>query len=157
MQLIIQSLLSGILIGGLYGIIAVGITLNWGIMRVINLAHFSLTFLAAYITYQFSIETGADPFLSLFVTIPLFFVVGLVLQWFFEYFGIEDFVSLLVTFGLFAIFESIMREIWTAGLRTVPIDMVPYRVESWWRGSSALRGPECGVFVGAVVGSGLAW
>ncbi|MCI0709460.1 MAG: branched-chain amino acid ABC transporter permease [Chloroflexi bacterium] len=157
MQLFIQSLLSGILIGGLYGIIAVGMTLNWGIMRVINLAHFSLTFLAAYITYQFSTVTGADPFLSLFITLPLFFVIGLVMQWFFETFQIEGFVSLLVTFGLFAIFESIMREIWTADLRTLPLDIVPYRVESFWIGPYALRKPQVGVFVAAIIVSAATW
>src|SRR5690606_7823624 len=141
MQLIIQSLASGILIGGLYAIIAVGITLNWGMMRVINLAHFSLSFLAAYITYQFTITTGADPFLALFLTVPIFFVIGVVLQWVFEHFQVEHFVSLLVTFGMFIVFESIMREIWTADLRTIPTEIVPSRTESLWIGSIALRIP----------------
>jgi branched-chain amino acid transport system permease protein len=157
MQLIIQSMFSGALIGGLYGMIAIGVTLNWGMMKVINLAHFSLCFLAAYVTYQFSIETGADPFLSLFLTIPLFIVIGALIQWFFEKFEIEEFVSLLVTFGMFAIFESVMREIWTADLRTLPIAIVPYRVQSVWIGSFALRVPHLGVFVAGVVLSTATW
>jgi branched-chain amino acid transport system permease protein len=157
MLLIVQSLVSGILIGGLYSIIAVGVTLNWGIMRVINLAHFSLSFLAAYLTYQFSIVTGWDPFLSLVLTIPLFFVVGAILQWFFEKFQIEHFTSLLVTFGMFVILESIMRRVWTADLRTLPIETVPYRTESIWIGSLALRIPHLGVFVAAIVVSIATW
>jgi branched-chain amino acid transport system permease protein len=157
MLLIVQSLVSGILIGGLYSIIAVGVTLNWGIMRVINLAHFSLSFLAAYLTYQFTIMTGWDPFLSLLLTIPLFFVVGAILQWFFERFEIEHFTSLLVTFGLFVILESIMRQVWTADLRTLPIETVPYRTESVWIGSLALRIPHLGVFVAAIVVSIATW
>jgi branched-chain amino acid transport system permease protein len=157
MQLIIQSMFSGALIGGLYGMIAIGVTLNWGMMKVINLAHFSLCFLAAYVTYQFTVDTGADPFLSLFLTIPLFTVIGALVQWFFEKFEIEEFVSLLVTFGMFAIFESVMREIWTADLRTLPIDIVPYRVKSVWIGSFALRVPHLGVFVVGVVISTATW
>jgi branched-chain amino acid transport system permease protein len=157
MLLIVQSLVSGILIGGLYSIIAVGVTLNWGIMRVINLAHFSLSFLAAYLTYQFSIVTGWDPFLSLVLTIPLFFVVGAILQWFFEKFEIEHFTSLLVTFGIFVILESIMRQVWTADLRTLPIETVPYRTESVWIGSLALRIPHLGVFAASIVVSIATW
>ena len=157
MLLIVQSLVSGILIGGLYSIIAVGVTLNWGIMRVINLAHFSLTFLAAYLAYQFSISTGWDPFISLVLTIPVFFMIGAVLQWFFEKFEIEHFTSLLVTFGMFIILESIMREIWTADLRTLPIDTVPYRTESLWIGPIAFRIPHLGVFVAAIIVSISTW
>jgi branched-chain amino acid transport system permease protein len=157
MLLIVQSLSSGILIGGLYSIIAVGVTLNWGIMRVINLAHFSLSFLAAYITYQFSIATGSDPFLSLLLTVPIFFVVGAVFQWFFEKFEIEHFTSLLVTFGMFIILESIMREIWTADLRTLPVEIVPYRAQSLWIGSIALRLPHLAVFITSIVVSIVTW
>lgn len=157
MLLIVQSLSSGILIGGLYSIIAVGVTLNWGIMRVINLAHFSLSFLAAYLTYQFTISTGSDPFFSLLLTIPIFFVIGAVFQWFFEKFQIEHFTSLLVTFGMFIILESIMREIWTADLRTLPVDSVPYRAQSIWIGSIALRIPQLGVFIVSVIVSVMTW
>lgn len=141
----------------MYSIIAVGVSLNWGIMRVINLAHFSLSFFAAYLSYQFSMETGWDPFLSLVLTIPIFFIVGAVFQAFFERFEIEHFTSLLVTFGMFVIFESIMRQIWTADLRTLPIEIVAYRTESIWVGSLALRIPHLGVFVTAVVVSIATW
>jgi branched-chain amino acid transport system permease protein len=157
MQLIIQALISGTLIGGLYGIIAVGVTLNWGMLKIINLAHFSLFFFAAYISYQFSTSTGADPLFSLIFTIPLFFVIGVGLQWFFEVFAIEEFVSLLVTFGIFVILESVMREIWTADLRTLPVEIVPYRVESVWIGPFALRIPQLLAFLTGIVVAAATW
>lgn len=157
MNLLIQALISGALIGGLYGIIAVGVTLNWGMLKIINLAHFSFFLLAAYLTYQFTTTTQLDPFVSLIFTIPLFFVFGVMLQWFFEAFKIEEFVSLLVTFGIFIVFESLMREVWTADLRTLPIDLVPYRVQSLWVGSFALRIPHLGVFITAIVVSMGTW
>jgi branched-chain amino acid transport system permease protein len=157
MDLLIQAVISGALIGGLYGIIGVGITLHWGMLRVINLAHFSFFFLAAYISYQFSISTQIDPFVSLLFTIPLFFLIGVVIQWFFEVFEIGEFVSLLVTFGLFIILESLMREIWTADLRSLPIDIVPYRVESLWIGPFPLRIPHVLVFITAIIIAIITW
>jgi branched-chain amino acid transport system permease protein len=156
-ELLIQSLVSGILLGGLYGIIAVGVTLNWGLLDVINLAHFSLMFLAAYISYEFALRTGTDPFFSLIITIPLFFVLGIAFQWFFEQFKVEHFTSLLVTFGMFIIFESIMRGIWTADFRTLPVESVPYRVESVWLGSIALPIPRLGAFLAAIFVSAATW
>jgi branched-chain amino acid transport system permease protein len=156
-ELLLQSLFSGILLGGLYGIIAVGVTLNWGLLDVINLAHFSMMFLAAYISYEFAIRTGYDPFFSLILTIPLFFVLGGMFQWFFEKFKVEHFTSLLVTFGMFIIFESVMREIWTADFRTLPEAIVPYRVEPVWIGPIALPIPRLGAFLAAIVVSAATW
>lgn len=157
LNLLIQAIISGTLIGGLYGMIAIGVTLNWGMLKIINLAHFSFFFLAAYLTYQFTIETETDPFLSLLLTIPAFFVLGVVLQWFFEVFEIEEFVSLLVTFGLFVILESVMRELWTADLRNLSADLVPYKNRSVWIGTFALRIPQLSVFFTSVVVSGMTW
>lgn len=148
---IMSAVISGGLIGGLYGIIAVGVTLNWGMLKIINLAHFSFFLLAAYLTYQFSVSTGYDPFIALVITIPLFFLMGVTLQWFFEVFNIEEFVSLLITFGLFNIFESIMREIWTADQRPIPTDLVPYKSESLLIGPFYLRLTHLGAFLTAVV------
>ena len=154
----IQSLVSGILTGGLYSMIAIGVSLNWGMLGVINLAHFSLTFLAAYVSYEFSMRTGQDPFVSLLFTVPLFFMIGLALQWFFEKFHIEHFTSLLVTFGLFVILESIMRQIWTADVQNpLPDTIVPYRVQSLHFGGVSLRLPLLGVFLAAVVVSIATW
>ena len=158
MQLVIQSLVSGLLIGGFYALIGIGLTLNWGLMRVINLAHFSLVFLSAYMSYQISVDTGLDPFLTLVITIPIFFVLGLLLQWFFEKFEIEDFIALLVTFGMFSIFESLMREIWTADIRSLPLENAPYKVESVWIADAiALPIPRLAAFITAAALSYLIW
>ncbi len=153
----IQSIVSGLLLGGLFGIIAMGMTLHWGMLRVINLAHFSLTFLAAYTTYQLSVTLQIDPILTLFVTVPMYFVFGAALQWFFDRFEIEGFVSLLVTFGLFTIFESLMREIWTADFRDVPRELNPYRTSSFWVGEISIRGPYLASFILAILLAIVTW
>src|SRR5438093_12995825 len=73
-----QSLLSGIFVGALYGLLGLGLTLSWGMLRQINLAHFALVFLGAYLTYQLA-AAGFDPFATLALVAPAFFVFGVLL------------------------------------------------------------------------------
>ena len=112
-----QSLLSGIFIGALYGLFGLGLSLSWGMLRQINLAHFALAFLGAYLTYQLSSVGGLDPFATLAVVIPSFFVFGVLMHWLLARFAITPFNSLLVTFGLTVIIESVIQWIWTADFR----------------------------------------
>src|SRR5207248_1595051 len=63
--LLAQSILSGVFIGSLYGLLGLGLTLSWGILRQINLAYFALAFLAAYLCYQLSTVGGIDPLVTL--------------------------------------------------------------------------------------------
>jgi len=155
MQLLGQALISGILLGGLYGTIAIGLTLTWGMLKVINLSHFSFVFLAAYITYQLSTTVGMDPFMTILVTAPLFFLAGIGLQWFFEVFHIDEFMSLLVTFGLFIIFESVMRWVWTADHRIISPEQNPYLGKSLWIGPLALPILQFASFLAAILISGV--
>lgn len=112
-----QSLLSGILVGGLYALFGLGLGLAWKFLRVINLAHFGFIFLGAYLTYQFAGVWGMSPFLAMVLIVPALFVLGVALQWLFLRFGVDEFASLLVTFGFVAIIESVIQWIWTADFR----------------------------------------
>ncbi len=111
-----QSLLSGIFIGALYGLLGLGLSLSWGMLRQINLAHFALAFLGAYLTYQLA-SAGMDPLATLLVVLPCFFAFGVALHWVFARFAISPFNSLLVTFGVTVIIESVIQWIWTADYR----------------------------------------
>jgi branched-chain amino acid transport system permease protein len=115
--LLAQSVLSGVFVGALYGLLGLGLTLSWGILRQINLAYFALTFLAAYLCYQLSTSTGIDPLATLALIAPCFFVAGVAMQWVFARFNVSPFNSLLVTFGLTVIVESVIQSIWTADFR----------------------------------------
>ena len=117
LNLLAQSILSGIFIGSLYGLIGLGLGLTWGLLRQINLAHFGLVFLGAYLSYQMAISWGLDPLLSLLVIPPAFFAVGVAMQWALAKFAITPFNSLLVSFGLTVIIESVIQGIWTADFR----------------------------------------
>jgi len=115
--LLAQSVLSGLFIGALYGLLGLGLSLSWGLLRQINLAHFALAFLAAYLCYQLSTVGGMDPLATLLVIVPAFAVLGAAMQWLFARFRVSTFNSLLVTFGLTVIVESIIQGIWTADFR----------------------------------------
>jgi branched-chain amino acid transport system permease protein len=117
LNLLGQAILSGIFIGGLYGLIGLGLGLTWGLLRQINLAHFGLVFLAAYLSYHMATTWGFDPFVTLLILPPLFFLFGVGMQWLLARFAITPFNSLLVTFGITVVIESIIQAIWTADFR----------------------------------------
>jgi branched-chain amino acid transport system permease protein len=111
-----QSLLSGIFIGALYGLLGLGLSLAWGLLGQINLAHFALAFLGAYLTYQLS-AAGMDPLVSLAAIVPAFFLFGAALHWVLARFAVSAFNSLLVTFGLTVAIEAAIQWIWSADFR----------------------------------------
>lgn len=112
-----QSLLSGVFIGALYGLLGLGLSLSWGMLRQINLAHFALAFFGAYLTYQLTTEFHVDPLLTLVVIAPAFFVVGVVMNWMLTRFATGPLNSLLVTFGVTVIVEAVIQTFWTADFR----------------------------------------
>jgi branched-chain amino acid transport system permease protein len=80
MVVFFQSLISGILIGGVYALIGIGLTIIFGVMRVINFAHGDLLMLGMYATYFLFTLLHIDPFVSIVITIPLMFLFGAFLQ-----------------------------------------------------------------------------
>jgi branched-chain amino acid transport system permease protein len=116
-ELLGQSLLSGLFIGGLYGLLGLGLSLSWGMLKQINLAHFALSFLGAYLTYQLSTTYGLDPMLTLCAIVPGFFALGMAMHVVFAKFRVTPFNSLLVTFGVSVIIEALIQFIWTADYR----------------------------------------
>jgi len=80
MSILIQALISGILIGGVYALIGIGLTIIFGVMRVINFAHGDLLMLGMYATYYLFAAAHVDPFLSIVITTPLMFLCGAFLQ-----------------------------------------------------------------------------
>lgn len=79
-SLLLQGVILGVLLGGLYALLAAGLTLYFGVMRVVMIAHSAFLILAAYIAWWMNTSLGLDPLLSLVVTVPTFFVVGYGMQ-----------------------------------------------------------------------------
>ncbi len=127
--LLAQSVLSGVFSGALYALMGLGISLAWGLLRVINLAHFAFVFLAGYLVYQCIGVSGWSPTLVVVLALPLFFVAGVALQWLFARFSVDEFGSLLVTFGLTIMIESLIQWIWTADVRRMETPLSTWSVK----------------------------
>lgn len=151
MELLTQGIVSGVLIGGLYALMALGLSLSWGALKIINLAHFSFILLSAYLVYQLTISYEVDPLLTTVVVVPLFFVVGALMQVFFHLAKVDEFKSLIVTFGIFIILQSLMRTIWSADFRRIGSTLNPYETESFFIGNIALGMPQLTAFGAALV------
>lgn len=114
--LLAQAVVSGLFTGAIYGLLGLGLSLSWGLLRQINLAHFGLAFASAYLTYAMSTH-GIDSLWALLILPPIFFGVGAAIQWVMARFRVTPFNSLLITFGLTIIIEAGIQWIWTADYR----------------------------------------
>lgn len=113
-----QLTLAGILSGGVYAVAAVGLALVFGVMRIINLAHGGTLILASYITYWMFYLFGIDPFLSLLITAPAMFILGVVI----ERVTLEPVITgieqpIIITFAILLAIESCISLFWASDVR----------------------------------------
>jgi branched-chain amino acid transport system permease protein len=110
----VQSIVLGLLIGGTYALLASGLTLIFGVMGVINIAHGSFLILAAFVTYSIWTATGLDPLVSVLFTTPMMFCFGwLLYRATVEHVrGAHVSSSVLLTFALALVIEGVMGLIW---------------------------------------------
>lgn len=134
MTLLGQSVISGLLAGGLYGLLALGLSLSWGLLRLVNLTHFALALLGAYLTYQLGHVAHVPPWVAVLAIVPAFFALGVALHAVFAYFRVAEFASLLVSFGLAVIVESVIQWFWTADYRRyeTAYATASFRVGPWF-------------------------
>jgi branched-chain amino acid transport system permease protein len=122
MHALTQAIILGVLTGGVYALMASGQTLIFGIMKVVNLAQGVLVVLGAYLTYTLFTHLGMDPFLSLLITTPILFLVGVGVQWVLLRPLHSDDVaqlSLLVTFAVALGIEGVLSFVYGATLTNV--------------------------------------
>jgi branched-chain amino acid transport system permease protein len=111
----VNALLQGILLGGLYALFATGLSLMFGVMRIVNLAHGDLSVLAAFLAYALTDYLALAPFVALLVVIPLMAGFGYVLQrtLFQPSLRAGELAPLLVTFGLAIILQNALIEVFS--------------------------------------------
>jgi branched-chain amino acid transport system permease protein len=117
----VQVLLNGILMGGIYASVAVGFSLIFGVLRIINVVHGEFIMLGAFITYWLFAIFHLDPFLSIPVSFVILFACGFLLQRFVinRIIQAPEIMSLLLTFGLSLIIANIALTAWTGDYRLV--------------------------------------
>src|ERR1700736_3080926 len=114
--LIIEAIVTGLLTGGVYALMSSGLTLVFGVMDIINVGQGALVILGAYLSYFLEQKLHIDLFLGLLLTMPIMFLLGLLIEWFFIRPIKRDrtMLSILVTFGVALIIEGILNLIFTA-------------------------------------------
>jgi branched-chain amino acid transport system permease protein len=146
--MLLQGIVSGLLAGGVYAMIALGMALIFGVMRVINVAHGTLLMLGGYVTYWLFALYGLNPFFSLLISFPLLFIVGVLLQRFFvsRVVGAPELSSLILTFGLSIFITNMAVMFWTSDYRSVE-----FLTGSFLLGPIALSKPRLVTFSFALV------
>ena len=119
----LDTIVQGVLLGGLYALYATGLSLIFGIMRLVNLAHGDLIIFAAFLILVLISTLGLDTFVAFAVAVPLMFVAGYALQRFLlnRTLGADILPPLLVTFGLSIIIQNGLLEGFSADTRRIPI------------------------------------
>ena len=114
----VNAVVQGALVGGLYALFAAGLSLVFGVMRLVNLAHGDLAILAAYLAVLLADHEGLSPWLSLLVVVPAMAAAGFVLQFAVLNFTLDSGLApLLATFGLAVIVQNALQEGFTANVR----------------------------------------
>lgn len=154
--IIIPSVLNGLTTGGLYALVALGLTLIYGVLHIINFAHGALLMLGLYAVYFLNVRFGIDPYVSLLIVPPSMFALGYGLQR-----GIigrashgRDENILLVTLGLSIIIENLSLFFFRSDTRTVD---TPYSFDVVEIFGAFLPYPKVVAFIGALVTAALLW
>jgi branched-chain amino acid transport system permease protein len=112
----VNVILQGVLVGGLYAMFAAGLSLIFGVMRLVNIAHGDLIVLAAYVALVTTQTLGIGPLTSLIIVVPVMALIGYLLQWLVlnRTLGDDLLPPLLVTFGLSVIIQNGLLTLFTA-------------------------------------------
>lgn len=123
-DLILMALASGILMGLIYGLVGIGMNILYGVMRIVNFAHGEFMMLGAYLAFSLNKGFGLTAIQSIFVVIPVFFLLGIILHAFLheriQQADDPEVASFLVFFGFSLIITSLILQIWEADPRSIP-------------------------------------
>ncbi|HEX7535007.1 MAG TPA: branched-chain amino acid ABC transporter permease [Syntrophales bacterium] len=134
LELFLQTLIAGFMLGGLYALIGLGMALIMGVMRVINLAHGDFMMIAMYIAYWLFTLLDIDPYLSVFVAAPALFLFGLLIQKYLltPVMKVESILPhnlVILTVGLAMVFSNLATVFFTGDYRSTPVS---YASNAWY-------------------------
>src|SRR5690349_21047321 len=102
LEIVAQAVINGLLIGGIYALVSIGVTLIFGVVKIVNFAQGEFVMIGMYITYFLGTQFGMDPVLSLVISMPVLFVIGMLVQHFLirRVLGLNDLPQIFLTFAL---------------------------------------------------------
>jgi branched-chain amino acid transport system permease protein len=120
-SMIIQAIVSGLLVGGIYSLAAMGLSLIFGVMGIINFAHGALMMLAMYFTFWLVTLLGMNPYLTLIITIPLLFIIGALIQRYLidKVLDAHESIQILLTLGICLLIENLALVLWGPDFRSI--------------------------------------
>ena len=121
LSFVVESLMNGLLVGGVYSLMAIGLTLIFGVMKVVNFAHGSLIMLGMYTCYWAVVLLKIDPYLSLFISMGVLFFIGAAFQRFLinPILSAPEHNQLLLTLGVSLFMENLAVFLWSPDYRVL--------------------------------------
>src|SRR5437763_12918368 len=118
---IVQAVINGLLIGGIYALVSIGVTLIFGVVKIVNFAQGEFVMLGMYISFYLANQFGIDPIVSLAISMPVLFVTGVLIQHFLirRVLGPNDMPQIFLTFALSLLLLNLALMLFTANYRTV--------------------------------------
>ena len=116
-----QAVINGLLIGGIYALVSIGVTLIFGVVKIVNFAQGEFVMIGMYISFFLATRFGIDPLASLVVSMPALFVIGVALQHFLirRVLALGDMPQIFLTFALSLLLLNVALLLFTANYRTV--------------------------------------
>src|SRR5260370_11765175 len=120
-ETVAQAVINGLLIGGIYALVSIGVTLIFGVVKIVNFAQGEFVMIGMYISFFLANQFGIDPLLSLFVSMPVLFVIGVLVQHFLirRVLGPNDMPQIFLTFALSLLLLNLALMLFSANYRTV--------------------------------------
>lgn len=155
-QIVLQLLVNGIMMGGVYAVVAVGLTLIFGVMNVVNFAHGEFVMLGMVLTYLIHLLFGLDPGVSILLVIPVMFGMGVLIQKTLinRLLGQPDEAQILLTLGLSVLLTNLVLLFLGPDYRSVK---TTYQLSVWAVGPFLLPVPRVIAFILGMAFSGLLW
>ncbi|MBV9114419.1 MAG: branched-chain amino acid ABC transporter permease [Hyphomicrobiales bacterium] len=121
LETLAQAVINGLLIGGIYALVSIGVTLIFGVVKIVNFAQGEFVMIGMYLSFFLATQFGLDPVLSIVVTMPALFVVGILVQHFLirRVLGQNDMPQIFLTFALSLLIVNLSLMLFTANYRTV--------------------------------------
>src|SRR6516164_4439445 len=121
LEILAQAVINGLLIGGIYALVSIGVSLIFGVVKIVNFAQGEFVMIGMYISFFLATTFGVDPLVSLVVSMPVLFVVGALLQHFLirRVLALGDMPQIFLTFALSLLLLNLALLLFTANYRTV--------------------------------------